>query len=174
MIPVFVESRNGGMTMRQCTNDYKIAPLRRKARELMKAAGQSEIEMWIGISTDEIHRMKDSGVQYITHRWPLIEQRMDRSNCKRWFLEKTGKRAPRSACVYCPFHKNAEWARLKREEPEEFRRAVEFDRKLRNHPKLTGRAYLHRSMQPLEEIDFENTDQMDFGFDGECEGMCGV
>jgi hypothetical protein len=174
MIPAFVDTDNGGMTMRQCTGDYKISPLRRKARELMKEAGDTEIEMWIGISTDEIQRMKSSGVKYITHRWPLIELRMDRNDCKRWFNSMGGKEPPRSACVYCPFHKNSEWARLKREEPDEFAKAVEFDRKIRNHPKLRGKVYLHRSMMPLDEIDFENTDQLDFGFVAECEGMCGI
>lgn len=174
MLPAFVDSSSGGMTMRQCTGDYKITPLRRKARQLMKDAGETEIEMWIGISTDEIMRMKDSRVQYITHRWPLIEQRMDRNDCKQWFNSMGGRTPPRSACVYCPFHKDSEWARLKRDEPEEFQKAVEFDRKIRNHPKMRGKVYLHRSMLPLDEIDFDGTDQIGFDFNGECEGMCGV
>jgi len=176
MIPVYVDTSGGreGMTMRQCTQDYKITPLRRKARELMKAAGETEVEMWIGISTDEIQRMKDSGVKYITHRWPLIEMRMDRNDCKKWFNKKGGKEPPRSACVYCPFHKDGEWLRLKREEPEEFQRAVEFDKRIRHHPKLRGDVYLHRSLKPLDEIDFENQDQFSFGFEGECMGMCGL
>lgn len=176
MLPVFVDSGDrGGMTMRQCTGDYKITPLRRKARELMKEAGEEEIEMWIGISTDEIQRMKESRVKYITHRWPLIEMRMDRNDCKQWFNSIGGRVPPRSACVYCPFHSNKEWARLKEEEPEAFQKAVEFDRKIRHHPKLRGRAYLHASMKPIDEIEFEDSTQGDlFGFDSECEGMCGM
>ena len=175
MIPVFVESdRGGGMTMRQCTGDYKITPLRRKARQLMQDAGESTIEMWIGISTDEIQRMKDSNVKYITHRWPLIEMRMDRNDCKQWFNRNGGKEPPRSACVYCPFHSNQEWARLKAEEPEEFKRAIEFDQKIRNHPKLRSRAFLHPSMKPIDEVDFLDQSQLGFSFVGECEGMCGI
>lgn len=174
MIPVFVDSEQGGMTMRQCTGDYKIAPLKRKARELMKARGETSIEMWMGISTDELQRMKDSAVKYITHRWPLIELRMSRGDCLEWYNKHRRPQPPRSACVFCPYHSDSEWARLKRDEPEEFAKAVEFDRKIRNHPKLRGRAYLHRSMQPIEQIDFEDQDQLDFGFVGECEGMCGI
>lgn len=174
MIPAFVASDSGGISMRQCTGDYKIAPLRRKARELMKAAGDTTIEMWIGISTDEIVRMKESNVQYITHRWPLIEQRMDRQDCKNWVNTIGGRTPPRSACVYCPFHKNSEWARIKSEEPEAFAKAVEFDKKIRDHPKFTHKLYLHNSLRPLDEVDFEESDQLGLDFGNECEGMCGL
>ena len=38
-------------------------------------------------------------------------------------------------------------------------------------------AYLHRSLQPINDVDFTKGGQLQFeidGFNNECEGMCGV
>ena len=69
-IPVFTAtpSANGGMLRRQCTHRWKIRPM----RKWLQANRQGwPVEQWLGISMDEIQRMKDSDVKYITHRWPL-------------------------------------------------------------------------------------------------------
>jgi 3'-phosphoadenosine 5'-phosphosulfate sulfotransferase (PAPS reductase)/FAD synthetase len=66
--PFFTQS--GGMVRRQCTGDFKIAPIRRKIRQLTTGP----VTLWIGISLDEAARMKPSDVKYIQHRWPLIEK----------------------------------------------------------------------------------------------------
>ena len=55
---------------------------------------------------------------------------------------------------------------------------VDFDHAIRRG-KLRGvdaDAYLHRSLKPLDEIDFgtDTTDQLEIDFGNECEGMCGV
>lgn len=175
-IPFFVDTGKGteGRAWRQCTNDYKIAPLRRMARDL--AAG-GRIEMWIGISTDEIRRAKDSGVKDITHIFPLLERRMSRQDCLSWYTRNGFPQPARSACTFCPYRKDHEWQRIKETDPEAFQEAVEFDEAVRNMPKMNGTCYLHRSLRPLAEIDFTNPadkGQMDFGFEEECEGMCGI
>lgn len=175
-IPFFLKGPDSdleGMSRRQCTNDYKIAPIRRKIRTLMDKG--EEVEMWIGISTDEIQRMKDSNVKYITHRWPLIEKRMSRSDCLEWYRGKGFRQPAKSACVFCPYRKNPEWQRMKEDEPEAFASAVEFDKRIRKMPKINHECFLHRSLKPLDEIDFNEAEgQFDFGFDNECEGMCGL
>jgi hypothetical protein len=94
---------NGGMARRQCTAEYKIQPVRRKLRELLGyEKGQrippNSVDVWIGISTDEIQRMKDSRDKWQTHVWPLIDARMSRQDCLRWLGER-GWSAPKSACV---------------------------------------------------------------------------
>ena len=55
---------------------------------------------------------------------------------------------------------------------------MQFDREIRVG-KLKGfkeDAYLHRSLVPLDQIDFGrgNRDQLQIDFGNECEGMCGV
>ena len=61
--------RNGqgdGMGRRQCTEHYKIRPVRRKIRELLglsrgqRVPAETTVELWLGISTDEAIRMKTS------------------------------------------------------------------------------------------------------------------
>ncbi len=182
LIPAFIKNADGtsGIIQRQCTHDYKIIPLIRAGLKIMREAGQNSFTQWIGISLDEAHRMKPSRDARITHRWPLIDGRINRHDCLRWMEKHKLPRPPRSACVYCPYHSDREWRRLRVEEPEEFAKAVVFDNDYREARKKCERAnglpYLHRSLVPLGQVDF-STDE-DHGqqvmFGNECEGMCGV
>lgn len=171
-----------GMLMRRCTRDYKINPILRKVRELA-GVGRGETELkaiqWIGISTDEVIRMKPSGVPWSKHRWPLIEDlKMSRKDCLAWWEKKRLPPPPRSACVFCPYHNDAEWSRLKFSEPKEFAKAVQFEKKMQ---KASTRCevsestpFLHSSRKPLSEVVFNPADGKPAGFGNECEGMCGV
>src|SRR5215475_6262989 len=118
-IPHYSINRDGtdGHGPRQCTQDFKLTPLLREARRLLKEHNAQRVIQWIGISLDEAHRMKPSRVKYTVTRWPLIELEMKRYHCVNW-LANRGLKAPRSACVFCPYHNNVEWKRLKDEEPE--------------------------------------------------------
>ena len=77
-------SGNGGLIMRQCTNDYKIAPLR---KHLQTIRNGNKIRLWIGISLDEIERIKDSSVKYIENYYPLIEKQIRIDRIIHWFSE---------------------------------------------------------------------------------------
>jgi hypothetical protein len=176
VIPWFIVNKDGshGMGRRQCTAHYKIEPIRRKVVELCDGKRRSgQCEMWIGISTDEMQRMKDSRVKYIVNRWPLIERGVDRRRCKE-FLRSIGWDAPRSACIGCPFHKDKEWRALT---PEEFADAILVDKAIRNQPKTKGQQFMHRRCIPLDQVDLSTPaerGQIEFGFLQECDGMCGV
>lgn len=134
---------------------------------------------WIGITTDEVTRMKESREPWLVNRWPLVDLGMNREACLRW-MEKHGyPRPPRSACFFCPFKSNAEWARLKLEDPNAFQKAVMVERGYASIKAITGvndLLFLHRSCVPLDQVDFR-TDfekgQLNL-FENECEGMCGV
>jgi hypothetical protein len=169
-----------GMGRRQCTKEYKLMPIRRKVRELLggNVRGAS-VEMWIGISTDEIIRMKPSMVKYITHRWPLVEKRMSRHDCLSWLERNDFPLPPKSACTFCPYRSDQGWIKMKKNDPESFAEAVEVDSAIRTNgttKRMKADLYLHRSLKPLNEIDFRTDDevgQIDM-FNNECEGMCGV
>lgn len=178
-IPAFVKVEGQeveGRLRRQCTGDYKIMVVRKQIRSLLKEVPKKKrslpIELWIGISTDEITRMKESNVQYIVNRWPLIEQGMSRTDCLKWYKGKRYPTPARSACTFCPYRKNEEWQRMKEEDPESFADAVAFDKLIRKQPKLKGQVFLHRSLVPLENVDFSGMGA--HGFEEECEGMCGI
>jgi len=181
-VPFFVKQENldSAIGRRQCTAEYKLKPLNKKVRELLgvnkgeRVKGQS-VTMLIGISLDEAHRMKPARLKYIKNTYPLIDMRMSRTDCKRWMRENDWK-APKSSCIGCPFHSNAMWRDMKLNDPEEFADAVEVDRAIRRMGNIKGEQFMHRSLKPLEEVDFRNAE--DFGqvnmFGNECEGMCGV
>ena len=177
--PLFVlnADKTKGILTRDCTGDFKVAVIQRAIRRIMKEREVRNVIQWIGISLDEVHRMKPSCVKYSEHRWPLIEKRISRHECLLW-IEKNGYPKPdRSACVYCPYHSDNEWRRLRDEEPEAWERALEFDRKIRTGiHKVRGKCFVHKSCVPLDEVDF-STDE-DHGqqvmFGNECEGLCGV
>ena len=177
----------GGMGRRQCTNEYKIQPIRQKVRSLL-GLGKGQrvpkgvwVEQWIGISTDEASRMKPSRDKWTTNRWPLVEENMARYNCVSWFEDNyPGKVLAKSACIGCPFHNDAMWREMKITDPVSFADAVDFDHGIRKtgtgFRTIKSKQYLHRSCKPLDEVDFRNLEdkgQINM-FNNECEGMCGV
>ena len=191
-VPLFTVGGDGkkGILRRQCTNHYKIDPIYREVRKL--AGGKPRrpfpkdvrVEMWLGISKDEASRMKPSRESWIQHCWPLVDIGMSRKDCIEWFSSRfTGRKLPRSACVICPYRSDDHWLELKRQEPESYEEAVQFDRWLRastTNPVrrlLKGRPYLHASRRPLdtaiEQREKQGVNGLD-GFDNECEGLCGV
>jgi hypothetical protein len=178
-VPAWIRNQDGssGKIQRQCTYDYKVIPLTRAAIRLMKEEKAPGIVQWIGISLDEVHRMKPSRDKRITHRWPLVDMRLSRASCLNWMKGNWFPKPPRSACIYCPFHSDNEWRRLRDEEPDEFARAVAFDKAYREVKSKTdnmrGTPFLHRSFLPLDEVDF-STGQIELAFGNECEGICGV
>ena len=171
----------GGMLWRACTRDYKIAPIRREIRKIMVAHGAKHARSVIGISTDERQRENVSGVKFITNVHPLLDMGWSRQKCEAWLKERHGMKIPKSACVYCPYRSNAGWARMKLEQPVEFERACQFDEAIREAQGkkmrgagITGQLFVHRSFTPLRTANFENMPgQLDFGFEQECDGMCG-
>lgn len=176
-IPYFLEG--AGMGRRQCTKEYKIDPIRRAIRSYLgygrtQRIPPNSVEMWIGISLDEASRAKPSQVQYIKHRWPLLDLRMRRSDCLRWINDHGYHEPPKSSCIGCPFHSNSYWKAMRDKNPEEWAQAVEIDRKIRTGGRMKHKQYLHRSCKPLDEADLEPEKNQLNMFENECEGMCGV
>lgn len=183
-IPVFmVDGLKKGIGKRQCTRDFKVDVITRKARELLglkrvtKAHGVL-VSMWIGISTDESQRMKESRQPWIKARWPLLENNISRADCLAWMAKRGYPTPPRSACTYCPYHDDRSWLNLT---PEEFADAVQKEKELQaayaRTTEIKGVPFFHASRVPLDQVVFkpkeidphdENTEAV------ECEGMCGL
>jgi hypothetical protein len=121
-----------GMIRRQCTKDYKIVPIRRKVRELVgltrrRSPAHAVVEQWIGISLDQVIRMKPSFEAWQVNRWPLIEQRMSRHDCLRWLARHNYPIPPKSSCIGCPFHSDAMWRQIRDGDPDAWAEAVAVD-----------------------------------------------
>ena len=195
-IPVYLKAgdeEGDAMGRRQCTDNYKIRPIRRRIRELLglkprqRVPAGTTIELWLGISTDEAIRMKTSRDRWMTNRYPLIEAGMPRSDCLNWWKERYDRPLERSACVACPFQSRQRWVETKRRAcprpdrgwPELFAEAVEIDARLRDGLALDKTPYLHTMRMPLaeavalDEVGLGADGQRD-GFGNECEGHCGV
>ena len=188
-MPLFTDSgkKKAGMLRRQCTKHYKIDIIKREVRSLF---GMKRRFQWIGFSMDEIDRRNDSNFpQYIRPRYPLLERRWDRQDCKDW-LTANGHPVPvKSACRGCPYMHDTQWGDMKQNYPEEFHDAVDFDAKIRHKhlnrpnrpdPQLTlfemegpsKDLFLHESMQDLGKIDFKKSAKDRNHAQEECQGGC--
>jgi hypothetical protein len=168
-LPYFLQG--GGIMRRQCTLEYKIAPIRKWIKENIKKL----VRLWIGISLDEMERMKASDVGYITNYYPLVESMTRLSSIVKWYKDNNMREPGKSACVICPFHSHTYWKALKDKHPEEFAKAVEFDERIRNYPKLRKQAFIYRYSMPLKEVDFDSQQEFQFAeLIEECEGICGL
>lgn len=142
------------------------------------------VESWIGISVDEATRMKPSRDAWIRHRWPLVDLGMSRADCLEWMQRAGLPTPPKSSCTFCPYHSDAQWLELKQEDPEAFQEAVEHERTVqelaRRCPSTKALPFLHKSLRPLDSINFEDR-RLEDGqlslldwFDNECTGSCGL
>lgn len=136
-IPAFtVNGSKNGQVRRQCTHDWKIEPVRRfvsdelARRKLQKSAGI--VEQWLGITTDEWQRAKDSDVKYITHRYPLLDMGMSRADCINWLQDNNLPIPGKSSCTFCPYHSRAMWQQLKRSNGADWAQAVAVDEAIRD------------------------------------------
>ena len=172
-IPAFMVG--GKIGKRQCTKHWKVIPIQKECRRVTgntrKRLPSGFFALWVGISTDEITRMKDSRVDWITHRWPLVEKRMSRRDCLVWLQQHGYPVPPKSACVYCPYHAMHQWRQLK------IVGGPDWAKVLRVSAMLAERGeFLTPKCEPLDKLDLsteEERGQLDL-FGNECEGMCGV
>ena len=176
-IPCFTRSDETGkatLGKRQCTKHWKIVPIQNGMRA---ATGLKRVKLsaghfvsWIGISTDEADRIKDSRVRWIKNRYPLIEKKMSRRDCQKWLAHR-GLVVPKSACVYCPLRA-----------PRQFRATkdaggYDWETVLRVSRILEARGeFLTSSLLPIDQVAFSTEEERGQGsaFGNECEGMCGV
>lgn len=172
-----------GMISRQCTSEYKIQPietyLKREVLGLKFRARlpkEPQLIQWRGISTDERQRAKLSRETWFDVRYPLIEAGMTRGHCFEWMAAHGYPAPPRSSCIGCPYHSDAEWLRIKTETPDEWQDACEFDAAIRVAGGMRGETFLHSSLKPLRDVDLltpSSAGQISM-FEEECEGMCGL
>jgi len=177
-IPAFTQSSNNkngvGQLKRQCTKHWKLRPINRAVRGLMRENGiklrPNCVDMLIGISLDEVQRVKPSDVNYITKVYPLIDLRMTRDDCKKWLLDHGIEIPPRSACVFCPYKSKEDWIFTKTIK-EDWEKAVKVDYEIRNF-KPGNPIYVHRQLKPLDEVEFDDDGYNTW--ENECTGYCGL
>jgi hypothetical protein len=154
-LPIPVRMDNGAPGTRSCTADFKI----RVIGKWLKAHGATEADkamVGIGISLDEIQRVNARKAQpYEIPVYPLLDHvpPLRRSDCERIIQAAGLPLPPKSACWFCPFHRPAVWAEMRRDRPELFRRACDLEDLLNARRDELGkdRVYLTRFAKPLAE-----------------------
>lgn len=133
--------------IRWCTKEFKIEAIRR----FYEAQGWDKegIVEYHGIDYGEVHRMKQSDVDYITIEYPLIDAKMDRDACKNYIIRHGLPIPTKSGCYFCPFQNIHRWLELKSKYPDLFKKAVELERNNSGYPNFL---FLY-SKKPLSTLD---------------------
>ena len=174
-VPFYTEK---GLGKRQCTSHWKIEPINSFLRERLgykkrQRIPEGAVEIWIGMSTDEVIRAGAAHERWISNRYPLLEERMSRRDCVSWLVREGYPVPANSACVYCPFMADADRIVQRMTAPADFQFACDVDAALR----APGRRpeFVHPSRKPL--IDLDLTTAAERG-QGDmlmlCEGGCGL
>lgn len=181
--PWFVSTPDGpGMLPKHCSAQFKrdvvLQAVRKELglRPRQRGPRHPVVELWIGMTTDELFRVVVDRERWISRRHPLIELNLKRPDCIKWLRERQYPVPPKSSCVFCPYRKNAQWRHLRDTAPDDFAEACRVDRLIRRgYPGHEGEAFVHRSLVPLEDADLEDghVDQLDLPLGADCDA-CGL
>lgn len=187
-IPAFTNNGSGKLR-RQCTAEYKISQVDKIIKRLYGKIGKQrypKTEIWYGITQDEMHRMNIPEQKWKINVYPFIGYKIYSNGTHERYLDEFYRRSDivefykkvkwplpvKSSCFFCPYQNKENWMFLKNVYPDDFTKAIEVDKQIRNSSKrgIKEPIFLHRSCKPLEEIDFENL-EYDL-YDDECSGNC--
>lgn len=164
LIPAFtILNGQEGRKSAFCSDKWK----RRVTMRWLREQGVERCDNWLGISCDELRRVRASRDKWLNHVFPLVALRIFRDNCPQIVAEMGWPKPPRSACWMCPNMRDAEWSEMKENDPEDFALAVQFDHDIRkDDPGL----FLHDAYIPLDQVNFDpNRDNGILGCDsGRC------
>lgn len=150
-IPAFTEN---GALKAFCSNEWKKRVISRYLRSI-GFGPKNPVTTWIGISKDEIGRVRDSDTAWNQNHYPLIfDKTMTRAECYHVIREYGLPNPPKSSCWMCPYRRNAQWRRLRDHYPADFEKAVALDIDIRAKDKFNA-VYLHDSRVPLSEANLE-------------------
>lgn len=166
LMPGFTnQSGSVGKLSSYCSNEWK----KRVTMRYLRSVGVEECRNWIGISVDEMHRVRTPDTKWLQLRYPLIyDIPMRRHECVS-LIKETGwsGHIPHSSCWMCPNHTDAEWIEMKTGWPADFAAAITLERDVQQKD---PHFFLHPSCVPLGEVDFFA--QRSLFADRDCIGNC--
>lgn len=112
MVPTFM--------FRWCTDKFKIRVVNKYV--------EKPCFMYLGIDFGEIKRAKISYNKNIENRFPLIENEINRIECKE-IIKKHGLTVPiKSGCYICPYQSTRQWEILRISHPDLFCKAEKLEK----------------------------------------------
>jgi len=175
-IPIPVRMANGAPGNRNCTATFKIKVVAGWAKA-HGATAKNPATVGIGFTLDEIGRIGgDRPAPGTVKEYPLLDLRL-----RRWEIPEIIKRAglpmpPKSACWFCPMHRESAWMTMRQERPELFQRACDLEAMLSERRDSLGKdhVFLTRFGKPLGEAIPDGVDPLFASDDaGACDsGWC--
>jgi 3'-phosphoadenosine 5'-phosphosulfate sulfotransferase (PAPS reductase)/FAD synthetase len=106
----------------RCTFNFKIYPVRRFVKTLVdQSQPKPWVSQWLGITTDEAHRARESEVQWSESLYPLIDADLSREDCAAYISKHYPElEVSKSGCFCCPYQSAKKWIKLKVEHPDLF------------------------------------------------------
>jgi hypothetical protein len=139
-IPLF--GSQGGKSKQSCTELWKI----RAVRQQMRRMGANTGTVYLGLTMDEVHRVKPSSVKWISHDWPLVMPKygiqMTRIQIQKELKQLDIPYLKSTQCDGCP-HKGLN--RWRDTPPETIKELEDFERC------FSGEWFLTRHLVPLSE-----------------------
>jgi hypothetical protein len=125
-----------------CSAPWKMKVVMKWLRE----QGVEAARDWVGITTDEQRRVRQSPFDWFAFEYPLINLGMDRVDCHTVIYSMGWERVLHSSCYICPQQDDEQWRYIKAHYPADWEKALQVDAAIRERdPEL----YLHRSCLPL-------------------------
>lgn len=117
----------------RCTYNFKIYPFRRLVKTLAdRSIPKPWVRTWLGITTDEAHRARESELIWVSSEYPLIEKGLSRDACISWLARNyPNHQFSKSGCWLCPYQNARKWGLLKRENPDLFAYAIDMEKRAR-------------------------------------------
>ena len=122
---------------RWCTDKFKKRPLRKYLRDVLHATPAAPVRMDIGIAFDESHRARfTDDPAYIQSAYPLLDDRITRSECVA-IIERHGWPAPpKSGCDFCMNRPWREFVALSAADPARFAAIMAMEKNNAQYPKM--------------------------------------
>lgn len=164
LVPAFTTQSGGvGKLSNFCSSYWKREVIKR----WVNSQGVKAVDLWLGISVDEMERVQVERSAKWANRYPLIEARMNRGDCVALVKSIGWPEPPRSSCYHCPNHTQHEWREI-RLRPADWKAAVQIDQELRARD---SHIFLHPDCVPLDQANLDDANGVLFGH--ACQsGMC--
>lgn len=179
------EGKEGKISRRACTMDYKIEAVAKFARwnvlgyrkgQRTRKEDLNAHEMHIGFSVEEQSRIKTDGPcnPLFVKRYPLVELGLDRAANYAYIRDVWGLKTKASACLFCPYHQNYFFQYIKENEPEHYKQLLEVDSILEERPPyypMRVDFFISRSWKRIRELTPEDcNDAQYFPYCNHCTG----
>lgn len=160
VIPMWTRT---GQLSNFCSGNWKRDVVKKWLAQPERGYGRKNpVVQWIGFSSNEKLRCKPAQVKWIENKFPLIHGygvTLNRADCVRLVENHGLPTPPKSACYFCPFRNQREWKHQKMNYPDDHAKAVFYDNEIRKNDPLQEGLWVHRSLKPLDEVDFDAPEQ---------------